>query len=122
MTNMEEFAKGITEMAEQCPFNGCVSATFNFHARNVCGRTVTSKSDVAEGSKQKAINVFTPIIVQMLMYKLDKKKQYYGSITVTVSVVNGKFHFADFLVSERVSLGQATVLVRTERNRQKGAA
>lgn len=59
---------------------------------------------------------------QLLFRCCDKKKQYYGSVTVTVSVVNGKFHFDDFLVSERVSLGQATVLVRPERNRQKGAA
>lgn len=66
MTNMEEFAKGITEMTERCPFNGSVSATFNFHAKKVCEKTVSSKAELAEGSKQMAINVFTPIIVQML--------------------------------------------------------
>lgn len=117
MRDMEDFAKGITEMAEKCPFSGNVSATFDFHARNVCGISVTPEELDSKGCKED-IKVFTPTIVQMLMYKLDKKKQYYGSVTVKVSVKNGRYDFADFLVSERVSLGQAQALVRTERNRR----
>lgn len=117
MRNMEDFAKGITEMAEKCPFSGNVSATFDFHAGNVCGISVTPEELDSKGCKED-IKVFTPTVIQMLMYKLDKKKQYYGSVTVKVSVKNGGYVYADFLVSERVSLGQAQVLVRTERNRR----
>ena len=49
MRNMEDFAKGITEMAEKCPFNGNVSATFDFHAGNVCGINVTPEELDSKG-------------------------------------------------------------------------
>ena len=96
MRNMEDFAKGITEMAEKCPFSGNVSATFDFHAGNVCGISVTPEELDSKGCKED-IKVFTPTVIQ---------------------IKNGGYDFADFLVSERVSLGQAQALVRSERNRR----
>lgn len=116
--NREQFAKGIAEMAEKCPFNGNVSATFKFHSGNVCSCNVVSDEVSSTDNEEKVIKVFTPTIVEMLMYKLDRKKVYYGELKAIVSVRNGEYDFAEFLVSEKVSLGQAKAIVKTEHNRR----
>jgi len=116
--NTEQFAMGIAKMAENCPFNGNVTATFKFHAGNVCSFDVVPNEVPSSGNEEKVINVFTPTIVKMLMYKLDKKKVYYGDVKAIVSVKNGEYEITEFLVSEKVSLGQAKALVKTEHNRR----
>lgn len=120
--NLEVFASAISQMAEQCPYNGSVTATFTVHDRNARLKSVVSAEDTADvrTEKNSKARVFTPDFTALFLYDLDRLRVYYGEIVFEVNVRDGSL--LDYTCRPVTRWSAARALSRSRSLKFKGAA
>ena len=103
--SLEVFVKAISELAEKCPFNGNVTATFTAHAGDVRLKsvmpTVSSQGNVNRTEEKS--HVFTPAFTKVVLKDLSYIRLNYGTITVSIDVEDGKLKFYEIGESKKYS-------------------
>ena len=83
--SLEVFASAISQMAEQCPTTGSVTATFTVHDRNVYLKSVVTAVD----SDSKKVEAFKPDFTALYLYDLNRLRVFCGEIIFVVNVKDG---------------------------------
>lgn len=87
--SLEVFASAISQMAEQCPTTGSVTATFTVHDRNVYLKSVVTAEDSDSLADSKKVEAFKPDFTALYLYDLNRLRVFYGEIIFVVNVKDG---------------------------------